>query len=144
MGYCINLTDYKFGILKDNKEKALQAIKELMGRVDELGSGGRWEVGEKVKSNFAWVWTGDVLASCSFEGAMECWRYPVESDDNGDIADIQFDGEKLGQEGLMFQAIAPYVVAGSYLQFQGEDGSIWRFVFDGEKMIDKAATISFE
>ena len=134
MGYCINLTDCEFGILKDNKEKALQAIKELMGKVGELRQGG----------DFAWVSTGDVLASCSFEGAMECWRYPAESDDNGDIAYIQFDGEKLGEEHLMFQAIAPYVVAGSYLQFQGEDGSIWRWIFDGEKMIDKAATIFFE
>jgi len=133
MGYCVNLTDCKFDILKDNKAKALQAIKELMGKVNELRSNG-----------FSWVSTDDVLASCSFEEAMECWRYPVKIDDNGDIVDIEFDGEKLGEEGLMFEAIAPYVVAGSYLQYQGDDGSIWRFVFDGKKMVDKAATISFE
>ena len=56
---------------------------------------------------------------------------------------IYFEGEKYGDDDLIFNAIAPYVEDGSYIQMNGEDGAIWRWVFENGKCVEKQATITF-
>jgi len=61
------------------------------------------------------------------------------------ITGIYFNGEKFdGTEHEMFNSIAPFVEAGSYIEMLGEGGEIWRWVFDGETCEEKAATITFD
>jgi hypothetical protein len=61
---------------------------------------------------------------------MNDYGYSVELDDDGNIIDADFPGDKLVYgEKEMFQAIAPYVKDGSFLEMFGEDGSRWRQVF---------------
>lgn len=60
------------------------------------------------------------------------------------VTGISFEGESQdGTEEEMFQAIAPFVEADSYIEMQGEDGEIWRWIFDGTTCVEKVANLSF-
>ena len=60
------------------------------------------------------------------------------------VTGISFDGERQdGTETAMFDSIAPFVEPGSYIEMQGEDGEVWRWVFDGVNCIEKNAEITF-
>lgn len=143
MGYYMEQTRSKFFISKENQEPALHALK-LLGNKTELMSGGSYQGGRKVENWFSWVDMEDFLSSASLSEAMSTWSWEAELNDDGDIFDIQFDGEKIGQEELMFEAIAPYVEDGSYIQMLGEDGSQWRWIFKDGKVKEVFAKISFE
>ena len=64
--------------------------------------------------------------------------------ENGNIFELNFAGEKLGDDEILFQAIAPFVKKDSYIEMQGECGLIWRWSFDGKTMKEKTANIMFE
>ena len=117
MGYYMDQmeTDFKF---KDNKEKEiLNAIKSVVnnGEVN------------------AWVNKDAVNKCLTFECALsECrWDYNVL--DNYKKSNLIFNGTKLGDEEVLFNAIAPYVEDESYIQMLGEDGLMWRWLFKNGK-----------
>jgi len=60
------------------------------------------------------------------------------------VTGISFEGESQdGSEEAMFQSIAPFVEADSYIEMQGEAGEIWRWVFDGTTCVEKVANLNF-
>lgn len=61
-----------------------------------------------------------------------------------DIVGVYLESEKLGDEFKFFQAIAPYVEVGSYIELQGEDGCRWRWVFDGNICVEQTAKIVWD
>ena len=75
--------------------------------------------------------------------AMSCLRWPIVEDDDGNVIDINFDGEKFGDDELLFKALGPYVEAGCYIQMSGEDNSMWRWAFDGNKCTEIYPTITW-
>lgn len=127
MGYCIEMTDSNFVVKKENFVKALESLKgvfipENMTCYDSIG-GTRFP-------HFKWVDTKSVLDSNTLIEAMEEIRYlPIQNLDE-DICDVEFIGEKYGDESIFFKALAPYVESGSYICFIGEDDSEWKWVFD--------------
>jgi hypothetical protein len=137
MGYCISLLHTKFRIPKASKALAHTAILGLFGHGKETirdGSG----------PHYSWVDTKTVLASTSLEEAMDEWRYELVVDPNtGDVTDINFTGEKYGDEEVLFGAIAPYVEAESYLAFSGEDGAHWRWFFDGSSVREETGVVTY-
>ena len=70
-----------------------------------------------------------------------CWV--VDKDKDGNINEIYLDDDRLGDDQDMFEAIAPFVQAGSYIAFEGEDGFIWCFYFDGKHCTSHNAVITF-
>jgi hypothetical protein len=58
--------------------------------------------------------------------------------------DFEADGEcRIRREGwsrweemeeIVWEAIAPVVVSGSYVEFQGEDGALWKWEFRDKKL----------
>ena len=127
MGYDMWCMESNFRILKENQEKALEAIKELAGKETITGP---WD------SHFSWVHTKDFLEARHVENALDAWRWTAEFDEHGDISGIDFDGEKLGDESVLFNAIAPFVVEGSYIQMGGEDQYSWRWVFVDNRCVE--------
>lgn len=124
-----------FFIPFENKEAALQAIKNLEGgETITYGSG---------KPHFSWVDTEDFVNADTLKDALREWRWSVEEDGEGNIYDIYFEGEKLGDDNILFEAIAPYVKSGSFIQMCGEDGTIWRWVFENSKCEEKYAELVF-
>lgn len=123
MGYYMELMESKFKMKSDSKDKALDALKDLAKR-----------------KSLVWVYNEEVKNASTFEEAMQGCRWAVEDKMNS----IYFEGEKYGDDDLIFNAIAPYVEDGSYIQINGEDGAIWRWVFENGKCFERQATLIFE
>ena len=139
MGYYMQQTDSLFTIKAENKAKALEAIKALAERVDTDGSGGS-STGERW---YSWVTTSEFVEAESLKEAVKAWRWNLDMDDVGNVYGICFEGEKLGDDEILFRAIAPYVEEGSFIQMSGEDGCLWRWSFDGKECIEKSAQIEW-
>ena len=115
MGYCMVQLASQFLIKKENKEKALEAIKSLIGH--ETCDGNHFSYVNYFKN------------SKTFENAMRKWRWETIENENEDIIDIHFLGENLGDDLLLFSKIAPFVEDGSFIQMSGEGSSVWRWIF---------------
>ena len=126
MGYYMDQVRNDFKIKKENFDAALAALKSVF--VKENMTCYDWDGIEK-HPHFAWVDTDTVLNSKTLEDALYEIRWESFCDDNGDIDSIIFIGEKSGDEDVFFNAIAPYVVDGSYIEMIGEDSYQWRWVF---------------
>ena len=120
MGYRMEQRKACFMIEHNNFDKVLEAI---------------WAIPVGAGDGYAWV-DMSYRNTDSLVMAMKAWRWDVYFDrDNvlNDITEIHFAGEKCGDDEVLFRAIAPYVASGSYIEMQGEDGKVWRWVFkDGQ------------
>jgi hypothetical protein len=123
MGYYMNQMAQDFFIATENKQHALWAIKNLAGHETIEDGSGR---------HYSWVDTKGYLGADTLDRAMVAWRWEVSSDEDGNIDGIYFSGQKLGDDYILMKAIAKYVQAGSYIEMSGEDGCLWRYVFDGD------------
>lgn len=131
MGYYMNQEDSVFFIAKKDFINTLDAIKLLMTKVKELGS----SVSSTGEIWFAFVITKLVSEAQSLSEALEGWRYHTETDKDGNIHSIYFTGEKLGQDQLLFDAIAPFVKEGSYISMIGESGCKWKWIFKNNQCV---------
>ena len=131
MGYCIEMTDSKFKIKKENFEKALENLKSVF--IPDNMTCYNY-IGGKKYPHFSWVETKVVLESKTLEEALEEIRYTPEYDSNGDICNVEFTGEKYGDEKIFFNALAPYVEDESYIAFEGEDEVEWKWIFNDGKV----------
>jgi hypothetical protein len=143
MGYCMEQQASSFYIKAENKQKALEAIQALAYRVDVDGSGGSYSGGQKTEAWYSWVTTKEFFEAKTLPFAVEAWRWQIIEDAEGNVVDIDFNGEKLGDDDAFLHAIAPYVEANSFIEMSGEDGALWRWVFDGDEMEEKQANISW-
>lgn len=109
MSYTMSQKETKFYMAQANLEAARKALLQAM-------KGFRWFNPKKAHSLDA------AVAQCD-------WALEFDDDDN--VIGIEMLTEYGGPEDKLFGAIAPYVRAGSYIQMSGEDGSMWRWVFDG-------------
>jgi|GEM_PF-6780920 len=69
--------------------------------------------------------------------------YDWEFDENGRIEDTWPKCETLGNEFDTFKEIAKYVDEGCFLEFRGEDGSMWRWIFDGKSCQELNAVLTW-
>jgi hypothetical protein len=118
MGYDIRMNHASFHIGSQHKPALLAVMKSMatsacdskdyVSRVCELGTFG-CEIRHREQRRFMWMNDVDFSKWSSVEEAFKAWRYPVKiSEINGDIIGIRFDGEKLGDEQMMFDTIAPF------------------------------------
>lgn len=135
MGYHMQQIGSVFTLKRTNEKGALAAIKALAGRETITDSSGK---------HFSWVCDDFATKYDNLHDMMEEWRWELEYDDDGNVDAIQFTGEKIGDDLLLFQAIAPFVEAGSYIEMRGEDGSKWKWTFDGMTCKEMLATDTYE
>lgn len=129
MGYYMNLMEIeKFKIKKDNIEKAVKALNEL----------------GKNSSHLMWVNENIMATETDIEKLMREVRWEGFINEEGDFELEYFNGEKYGSDDDIFNTIAPYVEEGSYIQMQGEDGAMWRWIFKDGKCIEKAPKIIWD
>lgn len=133
MGYCMEQRDCNFKIKREHFKDALKAIKALVAQ-DNKKSGGSFKGGKTIEKFFAWTENDEILNAKTVMDALLAWRWEVEIDDDG-INNISFTGEKLGDDIHLFEAIAPFVEVGSYIEMTGEDGGHWRWMFNGKTCI---------
>lgn len=126
MGYYIDVIQTEFHIPADKVNDALQAVKAL---------------GKEGKS---YSWVDDNFANRdTLKATLEAWRYDITEDEEGNVTDIYFNGQKLGDDETLFRALGPFVDAGGYIEVSGEEGAQWRWAFDGEKMVEQDAFTSY-
>lgn len=140
MGYYINVT----GNLLIKEEKfpvAIDCLKKLMYyRSPESGIPG-----------FAWVSTGNVInflesdddEKRKLKSALREFRYSFE-DENDDLLFDCFLGSKWGDDEFLWEALAPAVDNGCTIEYHGEDGHKWRFLFKDGKAKEQNAVITWE
>ena len=143
MGYCMDQREAKFKILAANKAAALAWIKRLLEATGKM-SGGAWTGSKRMSSSFSWVTMHEFENATTLEDALSAWRWGTDLNEAGDIVDICFQGQKLGDDVVLFEQLAKFVEDGSYIEMQGEDGSLWRWCFDNKKLSEKGAKISWE
>ena len=54
--------------------------------------------------------------------------FEYDLDDGGNLGLVHYNN-KTGAEGHFFEAIAPFVQDGSFIEWRGEDGCEWRWLF---------------
>jgi hypothetical protein len=134
MGYHMSQQFARFFVSKENADKAAKAIQALHGKETiHDGSG----------AHFSWV-DNKFYEIEGFEPLMSEWRWEVTENDDGDFDSIEFVGEKSGDDLILFQAIAPFVKKGSYIEMQGEDGALWRWVFNGKTCQEVNARVEWD
>ncbi len=141
MGYCVSM-DINVTIPGKNVSGALTAIRELMLKANTLGGGGgRGPDGVQVRW-YSWVDTEDVIKAVDKNDLIEVlnhWRYEATSDSispveelaeqKADIVVVCFTGEKLGDDSVLWEALAPFVDSDSYIECTGEDEARWKYSF---------------
>jgi len=125
MGYYMRHKNSLFEIESTNALPALKAIKDLVNHTD----------------SFSWVNTNGLSKAKILKEAFEAWRWGVLGDP---ITEIYFNGEKIGDDRILFDTIAPFVKPGSYIEMSGEDGLIWRWCFDGNKCSEDTAELDWD
>jgi hypothetical protein len=112
VGHCYTTSDERqFRLGADKQEDALKAVRALLDTLP---------------------WGRDIYRAHNLSQIFSAFDYDIEIDQDGDIIDLDFFGEKLtGDEMKLWQVIAPFVDVGSYIQCSGERGDVWRWVFNG-------------
>ncbi len=95
--------------------------------------------------HFMWINdSSEFLNARSLEDALGVWRWDAVVDEEGGIEELSFQGENLGDEDLLFSALAPYIAEGSSIVVAGEDGIVWRWYFSNERVRRQNARLVFE
>ena len=117
MGYHMSLTDQNFFIDKKHIQTIVDKVKENA---------------EKFQGAYSQA-VDDAKRVENLDDALGMGHFAPDIDEGGNINYLDFVGEKKGWgEEELFEIIAPYVQKDSFLQFSGEDGALWRYVFDGK------------
>lgn len=132
MSYYMTLGDLMFEIKKENIEKALQAIKNQAKTFEQKNLCADIDILLNAKT------LNEALAEFSY-GVSE---HNIDSV-TGDIVSLEYFGEKLEDDEMLFAWIAPYVEPDSFIQMRGEDGDIWRWVFENKELYEVTGEIVF-
>jgi len=127
MGYEMSQAGCSFTIKNVHHAAVLRALKQMM-----------------LKGNsYAWV-DSDAASWKTLECALRAWRWEPSYNSSLDIVKLDFVGEKLGDERVLFSKLAPFVQSGSYIEMIGEDGARWRWVFEQGDVVEKPAKIGWD
>jgi hypothetical protein len=125
MGYCVVVEHSNIAIDKNNVDKAIRLLGELMEEV----------------SCFSWVGTKtvkDCLERNDLVGALREWRYCFHESKDGDVSFNWFTGEKWGDDERLWAALAPVIDATAVIVYRGEDGNRWRYSFNGTNITEQS------
>jgi len=152
MGYYISTEEVDFYMSKRHFPSAYKDMC-LLNKYDKLKSGGRF--GPDVKSSrpagldyhpekwFSWM---DADYPAKLKTATEILQslgFDLSFDEYGNIINLHYD-DKTGQQDLFLGVIAPYVRDNSYIVWRGEDGHVWKNVFDNGEMKTSVGRVVFD
>jgi hypothetical protein len=153
MGYYVSISGCEITIPKRRHCAAHAALCDLNKR-DELKQGGSWGGSDDATKPrppgleyhpsrwFSWMDANYPDKCHTLEAVLQEVGFEVVLNEAGDIIDLRYDS-KTGQEELFLEALAPFVKAGSYIEWQGEEQDTrWRHEFDGSRMLTKNAVVS--
>ena len=136
MGYQIFQREARFYIAANNVVGALAALRALRGREP---------IHDQSGPHFSFVDAAAFQNAGTLSEALAAWRWDVgELAADGSVAELEFIGEKHGDEDILFAALAPFVRSGSHIDMIGEDGAAWRWTFEDGGLHRLSGTVHFE
>lgn len=140
MGYEIDVLVDNITIPSDKVQDCLAAINDLHEEhvVANQGGGGMWSGGKKQMSCYSWVRNPASTGFDTLAEALRSWRWHTTEEVDGSVTIDRFTGEKLGDDEILFEAIAPYVRGNGSIEMRGEDGAVWRYLFRAGALYDYA------
>jgi hypothetical protein len=115
-------------------DAALAAIRALHGRETAGCEGAK---------HFSFV-RPDFRQATSLADVLAEWRWDVrELAPDGSVVNLDFLGQSLGDEDLLFATLAPFVRSGSYVEMVGETGIVWRWVCRNGAVYVVPAVVTF-
>lgn len=121
MSYTMEQKETQFFMDSSNLEPARKAILATM-------------------SGFDWFKKRNAL---TLEAAVAQCGWALEFDDEDNVNGIEHLRDYEDYEDRLFNALAPYVWPGSFIQMVGEDGELWRWIFDRSKCTKRSPTITW-
>ena len=146
MGYYVNATDSVLRIKQENFDHAYRAMCELNWRNDlkRGGSYGPTRPTTLPDGPNEWIWFSwmpwnyhETLST--MEEILEALGFELDMY-GGELCSVNYDS-KTGSEEHFLRAIAPWVEDGSFIVWRGEDGAMWRWLFDNGEMREQTAKI---
>ena len=148
MGYSVETLGVDFLIPTENLEAAFTALKELNKRDDLKGgrAAGTRPDGSYgiIERYFAWMPANYDETCKDAEEVFNELGFQTSVDNEGLRVEWWIDNSSRGDEEHFFEAVAPFVKPGSYIEWEGEDYQRWRWDFDGKTMTEKTGTITWE
>lgn len=133
MGYYITLTSSDWEI-KESPE-ALEAIREMPKKFHAIKRGGSSN-GEKW---FSWMNDTDIENAESVESVFQQLGFDTHTNEDAKTFTLEGYNSKTGQEDLFLAVLAPFTKDGSFIEWEGEDSSLWRYrVNNGRMFVDEA------
>lgn len=141
MSYYVHTTNCNFIIPGDQVEAADAALRELNNRND-LKRGGSFPNKEDLDNDkprpdkwFSWMpWNYHEKDVCpDLESILNEVGFACSVADDGTLEVDYYEESKMGNEREFIEALAPFAMHGSYMNWEGEDGDRWRWeVHDGQ------------
>lgn len=132
MGYFMRTMTSDVRIPAARHADALAAVRALAARLTSPGS------------SFSFVDTDAFASAQALSDALRAWRWEPEFDENGGLAALWFVEDKLGDDQLLLNALAPFVEPGSSIVMIGGDDEIWRWRFDGGQVHEEDGRVVFD
>ena len=138
MGYVVDTIRGEVVILAGNLDAGLAAVRD-MDREDDLKTG--WSKVEDadgtVRRRPHWAYTDPyaIESAQTLEDMLRAFRYEVWAEESdGEIYGVHFKGWSMGNDYDLWRTLAPFIEAGSYIVWLGEDDRLERWSFDGQTM----------
>jgi hypothetical protein len=134
----------EFTLFSEKFPEALAAVKSTVLLTDQM-SGFSMKKGAVTSRHFSWVDMDKLTKAQNLWQAIQAWRWELIHEQNRsdrDVIGISFQGTKLGDDIVLFKALAPFVEDGSFIEMESR-GEIWRWVFRNGEVKDVPAVITF-
>lgn len=122
MGYYITLADADFAV--PETDEVLTVLKDANWKYHDWKRGGTYSGGRQTSRWFSWMPADYDKTVTSVKEVFELLGFDTDAHD-GLVRLMAYDS-KIGQEELFLAIVAPFVEDGSFLEWRGEDGSMWR------------------
>lgn len=133
MGYYIDLVDAEWEITES--PESLATIREMPTKYHAIKRGGSSN-GEKW---FSWMNDTDIETAETVESVFNQLGFETETVDGG--FKLVAYNSKTGQEDLFLAVMAPFTKDGSYIEWRGEDGALWKFEIHNGRMFRSESEI---
>lgn len=149
MGYYVTLKSSSVSIPKSKEQEALAALHALNEK-DDLKTGGSYGPYGARRKWFAWM-PENLKELTTLKDFLECVGFEVVYNSPQDQYNIIGYDSKTGAEKVFIWALTPFIrqtdvteLAPANMEWQGEDGSQWVWIFKDGKMIEEEGMIRWE
>jgi len=142
MGYYINTNEQDFLLPVEHLHSAYEAMCAL-NKHDDLKRGGTYSADlDKRESWYSWMASNYPEITNNILDIFEMLGFDIDLDDDGNITGLQYNN-KDGAQDIFLAAIAPFVADGSWINWDGEDGDRWRFIYRNGRMKIVPAVVTY-